>query len=469
MNSKKLLWTSLVLSLLPFLIVGVVMAQDEQPAGPVYIVEAGDTLWAIAQRFGVSMDDLANENGLTDPSQLSIGARLVIPGLEGLSGVLVTEDVLLGETLDSLSRQHQIPKAALVRLNHFTSPMEVYAGSTLIIPQSESDEQITSGGRATLKIGQSPMEMAITQGLSPWALIHDNQLPGSWSMLPGETLYLSNGESQNPGGLPDAISALDVNALPLTQGQILTVSLSKQGMGAPVGQFHDHNLNFFQISDGSYVALQGVYALLDPGLYPLSVRGALLDGTPVGFTQYVYVQDGDYPFDPPLSVASETTDIENNETENAHWSEIVAPVTAEKYWDGVFQSPVPAVFSDCFPSRFGHRRSYNQSGYFFFHSGLDFCGGVGIEIFAPAPGRVVFDGELTIRGNATVIDHGWGLYSAYGHQSKIMVFEGDWVETGQVIGLVGETGRVTGPHLHWEIIAGGIQVDPLSWLSQAYP
>ena len=46
---------------------------------------------------------------------------------------------------------------------------------------------------------------------------------------------------------------------------------------------------------------------------------------------------------------------------------------------------------------------------------------------------------------------------------------GDWVEKGQVIGLVGETGRVTGPHLHWEVIVGGVQVDPLDWLKNEYP
>ena len=82
---------------------------------------------------------------------------------------------------------------------------------------------------------------------------------------------------------------------------------------------------------------------------------------------------------------------------------------------------------------------------------------------------MVFTGALTVRGNATVIDHGWGVYTAYAHQTEVHVSEGDWVETGQVIGLVGETGRVTGPHLHWEVIVGGVQVDPMYWLSQAYP
>jgi len=68
-----------------------------------------------------------------------------------------------------------------------------------------------------------------------------------------------------------------------------------------------------------------------------------------------------------------------------------------------------------------------------------------------------------------VIDHGWGVYSAYAHQSEILVNEGDWVEAGQLIGRVGSTGRVTGPHLHWEVIVGGVQVDPMQWLEESFP
>jgi len=68
-----------------------------------------------------------------------------------------------------------------------------------------------------------------------------------------------------------------------------------------------------------------------------------------------------------------------------------------------------------------------------------------------------------------MIDHGWGVFTGYMHQEEILVKEGDWVEKGQVIGKVGETGRVNGPHLHFEVWVGGDQVDPLDWLERAYP
>jgi murein DD-endopeptidase MepM/ murein hydrolase activator NlpD len=94
---------------------------------------------------------------------------------------------------------------------------------------------------------------------------------------------------------------------------------------------------------------------------------------------------------------------------------------------------------------------------------------VGDPIYAAASGVVVFAGPLTVRGNATMIDHGWGVYSAYMHQSEILVNAGDHVEKGQLIGRVGNTGRVEGAHLHFEILVGGVPVNPLAWLTEEYP
>jgi len=166
-----------------------------------------------------------------------------------------------------------------------------------------------------------------------------------------------------------------------------------------------------------------------------------------------------------LIVKPETIDPVVTKPEDAQWAALTSRVTPEKYWDGKFIAPVPPEFAKCYPSRYGSRRSYNDGPYNYFHTGLDFCGNENTDVLAPAAGVVVFAGPLTVRGNATVIDHGQGVYSGLLHQSQIFVKPGDRVTPGQVIGRIGATGRVTGPHLHWEVWVGGVQVDPETWLS----
>ena len=156
----------LLLLLLLLWPLSIVQAQESPTeGGPVYIVQPGDNLWGISQRFGVSIDALTQENGITDPNQLTIGMRLVIPGLEGLQGVLTTESIPFGESLWSLSRRYAIPVDLLVRLNKFTNPESVAAGASLIIPISEEAEAEPElkGDRVTLETGQSLLELAINQ------------------------------------------------------------------------------------------------------------------------------------------------------------------------------------------------------------------------------------------------------------------------------------------------------------------
>ena len=115
-------------------------------------------------------------------------------------------------------------------------------------------------------------------------------------------------------------------------------------------------------------------------------------------------------------------------------------------------------------SRFGTRSIYNGSARSA-HGGADFLSPSGTPVQAPNAGRVAIARDLYFTGNTVVIDHGLGLFSMLAHLSAIDAREGDSVSAGQVVGRVGATGRVTGPHLHWAVRAAGARVDPLAVLA----
>lgn len=449
-------------------------ATPTSPAnGPTYIVQAGDSLWLIAQRFGVSLEALESINGITNPSQLQGGMALIIPGLEGIQGKLVTLAVGYGETLDSISDQYGISTDMLKKLNHLTSPSELYVGYSLVLPESNSITPVL--GHTYLAPGQSLLELSVLNNTNPWSIARVNSFGQTTSAIPGKALFLPGKIAQGPSALPEDISKIQLKPSTSLQGKATVIRVTASAGTNLGGTFVDHPLHFFQDKDGTYVAIQGVHAMTDPGLYPMLLSETLKNGNVFTFSQMVNVGSVDYPYDNPLTVDPSTIDPAVTKPEDTEWAALTAPLTAQKLWDGKFKMVTPLSLEyclstgDCWASRFGNRRSYNGSTYNLFHTGLDIVGADGTDIYAAAAGVVVFSGPLTVRGNATMIDHGWGVYSAYLHQSEMLVKVGDHVEAGQLIGRIGSTGRVEGPHLHFEIWAGGVQVDPVDWLSQEYP
>ncbi len=445
--------------------IGKVFAQTPSTNGPVYIVQEGDRFNNIAYRFHVTPEDLANANGIVNTNLINVGQALVIPGLEGIQGELTTEQVPFGESLHSLSLRYQLSIDVLGRLNHLTSPNELYAGYSLVILKNIALPPL--GKRSSLGISQSLLELSILSNTDPWTILKDNQLNRSSIVLPGDVLRVPGEDDGGPGGLSPAINSVSISTL--IQGETAEIQIEGAGELAFQGSFMEHTLNFSTKSDGSYAALQGVHAMAEPGLYALKLQVTLPDQSSFTFSQDVLVYAGDFLYDKPLSVDPSTLDPEVTGPEDNQWYELASPAIPDQLWQGLFTLPVEPVFAECYASRFGSRRSYNGSDYKYYHTGIDYCGQVGDPIYAAASGVVVFTGLLTVRGNAIMIDHGRGVYTAYMHQSEILVNIGDHVEQGQLIGRVGNTGRVEGPHLHFEVLVGGVQVDPLEWLSRVFP
>lgn len=117
-------------------------------------------------------------------------------------------------------------------------------------------------------------------------------------------------------------------------------------------------------------------------------------------------------------------------------------------------------------SRFG-RRVDPFSGKVSFHPGVDFAARKGTKIVATASGVVTWAGPRYGYGNLVQISHGNGISTRYGHAEKVLVKLGDIVRTGDVIALVGSTGRSTGPHVHYEVLKNGHPVDPQPYIARA--
>jgi murein DD-endopeptidase MepM/ murein hydrolase activator NlpD len=153
-------------------------------------------------------------------------------------------------------------------------------------------------------------------------------------------------------------------------------------------------------------------------------------------------------------------ELERIRRESKMVSGIFSKTTRERLWTGTFSRPVPGDAISSFGKRSiinGRPRSP--------HSGTDFRAAKGTPIKAPNAGKVLLVRDLYFAGGSVILDHGLGLYSYFAHLSKFLVSEGELVEKGDVVGEVGATGRVTGPHLHWTLRLAGARVDPLSLMA----
>jgi len=211
----------------------------------------------------------------------------------------------------------------------------------------------------------------------------------------------------------------------------------------------------------AWIALVGIDLDARPGTYTVSVSGTGPAGA-VTATHRLVVRAKRFAtrrltvdpnfVDPPASeaarIARETALVA------AAWAGNAGP---DPVPDLAFAPPVPQKAN----SAFGTRSIFNGQPRNA-HSGADFPSPAGTPIKSPAPGKVVIAEDLYFSGGTVVVDHGLGVVSLFAHMSQMLAKKGDEVTRGQELGLVGATGRVTGPHLHWTVRVNGARVDPLS-------
>jgi murein DD-endopeptidase MepM/ murein hydrolase activator NlpD len=456
--------------ILVFSSIQAVSAQDNGTL-PVYIVQPGENMTEIAQKFNITLQELINANNLIDPNLISAGTQLFVPGLEGVSGVLTTEEVNFGDQLRSILLRNRLNIENFKKLNPVTSPAEIFIGSTLVLPQTE--DGTASRSNAVLGPNDSQFSSTVQNGLNPWTYFVENGSEPSTS-LPGDVFYYSAGDQVNTvSSFSNQITRIDVSPLPASQGHTSTVYIYAKAAGNFSGTYGNKPIFFFQNAEnGFYYALNGISAIAEPGLIPLKITGQFEDGEQFSIEQNLLLTSGGYRNE-TLTVEQTTVEEAVVQAENEQIQALLEQVSPEKLWVDNFRFPVDGSLEDnsiAFSSYFGNRRSYNNGQHTGYHGGLDFSVVLmSLNIYATAPGRVIYAGPMNIRGNTIFIDHGQGVVSGYAHMQEFNVGLGDFVEKGQLIGLIGKTGRVTGPHLHWDIWVNRTPVDPFDWIENRYP
>ncbi|MEK6705953.1 MAG: M23 family metallopeptidase [Bdellovibrionota bacterium] len=272
-----------------------------------------------------------------------------------------------------------------------------------------------------------------------------------------------------PTILNDGIRA-EVSSPQAANGSIVVVSVflpeklrGDKVSGTLSGVGEEIKFPFFPVperGEGSYDAILGIPYASKPGPAKIEVVVKVKGDADRMLLLPITVQDGNYPSE-QLSVSQRYIEPSKQElkrilSDKKEVGAIYNVVTRRKQWSGPFVLPIKSEIT----SPFGKKRVFNGQ-LNSFHGGLDLKAPEGTPIYAPAGGKVVLAKDLFFSGNTVLIDHGYGVFTVYAHMSRIKVKKGRFVERGTLLGLSGKTGRVSGPHLHWQAVIHKEKVDPL--------
>ncbi len=248
-------------------------------------------------------------------------------------------------------------------------------------------------------------------------------------------------------------------SLKVKQGGIAHLSLSPgPGIDALKGEFQGQIIPFFETEKGRYTTLVGIDLSQKKGTSPFVVTWTkdgitsrqeykIEVGQAAFGVQELTLPKGKVDLDPPT--------LTRVRREQGLVKAAFGESFNQKLWEGEFIVPVEGKKQ----GTFGRRRILNGKPRNP-HTGEDISAAEGTPIAATNGGKVVLVGDFFFNGRSVIIDHGLGLFSMYFHLLDVTVKEGMQVKKGEVIGRVGQSGRVTGPHLHWGMRLNGARIDP---------
>ncbi len=253
------------------------------------------------------------------------------------------------------------------------------------------------------------------------------------------------------------------------EGTLTVLLIEPSPRGQPIFEARaisgDKPIPLAPLRGGGYLGL--VAAPIGKAEVPIQVDVTLIDGARISQSLTLRVGTRSFPAT-RLSVARRFTapdaaTLERIRRERELVRAALRESSAIPLWKGAFALPLEGPTT----SPYGQRRLFNNE-LRSRHTGHDIDGDTGDPVYASNSGRVALSHDLFFSGRAVYLDHGLGFYTAYFHLSERLVNNGEWVEKGQLIGRVGATGRVTGPHLHWAVYLRGDHLDPLSLLEAGF-
>jgi murein DD-endopeptidase MepM/ murein hydrolase activator NlpD len=430
----------------------------------VHIVQRNQTLSEIAQLYNTSVDAIMTMNSIDDARFINVGERLLIPDAQvSRPGANFTHTVALGDTLTSVAIRYAVPTERLIERNGILHPDRLYLGQPLSV--GEIGRRETTYGFYTVQPGDNPLRVAAQYGMSHAEFRSLNNLAPYEALVVGQQVVVA-GEAAPMITAPFTFIQLTPE-VPV-QGQSVALNFGTQSPVQVEGTFMERPFTVVQDDDGNYRALLGVHSLSSVGVYRVELRLTDANGETTRHEVRLRVAEGNYGSE-IINIPPERTNLLEPrlvQSELDQVSVVMSGFRQQRYFEGLMSLPASGPVT----SQYGTRRSYNGSPIDNnFHGGTDFGGPVGAPITAPADGVVVLARPLQVRGNVVIVDHGWGVYTGYWHLSEISVAEGQLVERGELLGGLGNTGLVTGAHLHWEMWVHGVQVDPMQWVQQSFP